>query len=142
MRVGFTGTREGCTPAQGGALARLICDMPITEFHHGCCLGADTEAVTHVTYHHVGVQVTAHPCSLRAFFSQRAYRLSNAFCDVKPPLDRNHDIVDACEVLIACPKESAEVLRSGTWATVRYARKKGLRVVLILPDGNGPEPTI
>lgn len=55
--------------------------------------------------------------------------------DPLPPLERNHRIVDACDVLIACPKDAQEQLRSGTWATVRYARKQGKRVIVITPDG-------
>lgn len=57
------------------------------------------------------------------------------FIPIKPPLVRNHDIVDSTELLIACPKEQVEVLRSGTWATIRYARKKEITVWLIDPEG-------
>ncbi len=53
----------------------------------------------------------------------------------KPYLERNRDIVDASEVLIACPSTREEVMRSGTWATVRYARKKGMKITLIFRDG-------
>jgi predicted Rossmann fold nucleotide-binding protein DprA/Smf involved in DNA uptake len=53
----------------------------------------------------------------------------------KAPLDRNRDIVDAAAVLIAAPKEMTETLRSGTWATVRYARKQGKQVWIVWPDG-------
>ena len=47
-------------------------------------------------------------------------------------------LVDACEVLLATPK-GPEKLRSGTWATVRYARKVGKRIVIIEPDGKQVE---
>jgi len=57
----------------------------------------------------------------------------------KPYLERNHNIVDESELLIACPKSKEEELRSGTWATVRYARKKGVRIILIYPDGSVSE---
>jgi predicted Rossmann fold nucleotide-binding protein DprA/Smf involved in DNA uptake len=50
-------------------------------------------------------------------------------------LERNHDIVDASEVLVAIPKETEEVLRSGTWATIRYAHKLRRRVMIIYPNG-------
>jgi hypothetical protein len=39
------------------------------------------------------------------------------------PLKRNPLIVQASNRFIATPKEQHEVLRSGTWATIRYARK-------------------
>ena len=50
-------------------------------------------------------------------------------------LDRNHDIVDAADVLIAAPSGTTEKRRSGTWATVRYARKLGRTICVVLPDG-------
>jgi hypothetical protein len=37
--------------------------------------------------------------------------------------------------LIAAPAEPEEQLLSGTWSTVRFARKLGKPVFLILPDG-------
>jgi predicted Rossmann fold nucleotide-binding protein DprA/Smf involved in DNA uptake len=37
--------------------------------------------------------------------------------------------------MIATPHSYVEIGRSGTWATVRYARKAGKPIYLILPDG-------
>jgi hypothetical protein len=54
----------------------------------------------------------------------------------KPYLVRNHEIVDDSQVLIAAPKEFTEQLRSGTWATIRYARKIGRTVRIVFPDGS------
>jgi hypothetical protein len=53
-------------------------------------------------------------------------------------LRRNHDIVDCCDILIAMPCENKEVLRSGVWATIRYAKKTGKIVFIIYPE-NGVE---
>ena len=50
-------------------------------------------------------------------------------------LERNRDIVDACDILIACPRTLKEELRSGTWATVRYARKVGKPVAILWNNG-------
>jgi hypothetical protein len=50
---------------------------------------------------------------------------------VKPPFERNEDIADMCDILIAAPKAATEVLRSGTWATIRHARRIGRQVVLL-----------
>jgi hypothetical protein len=35
---------------------------------------------------------------------------------------------------LACPRGYTEELRSGTWATIRYARKTGVPYVIIFPD--------
>jgi len=53
----------------------------------------------------------------------------------KPYLARNQDIVDETEVLIAVPAQKKEIVRSGTWATIRRARKAGRLIYFIFPDG-------
>jgi len=50
-------------------------------------------------------------------------------------LVRNQDIVNECDVLVATPKENNEVLRSGTWATIRRATKAKKPVLIVNPDG-------
>lgn len=57
--------------------------------------------------------------------------------DIKEPLDRNKDIVDACPVLIAAPSDRVEKKRgSGTWATIRYARDVAhVPIRYVWPDG-------
>ena len=65
-------------------------------------------------------------------FVQHQPRHVGRGCHPKPYLDRNRDIVDACEVLLATP-DGPERLRSGTWSTVRYARKIGKPVEVRLP---------
>ena len=45
---------------------------------------------------------------------------------------------DETDMLVACPKGPEEV-RSGTWSTVRFARKRGKRIVIIMPDGTVTE---
>ena len=53
--------------------------------------------------------------------------------ELKPQdyLVRNMNIVNQSDVLIAAPKEEVEVLRSGTWSTIRKARNKGLQVIIL-----------
>jgi hypothetical protein len=120
MIVGFTGTIEGMSERQLTALrVHLMAVEPNSEFHHGDCLGADEEA--HEIAHELGFLIVIHPPLNK---SKRAF-CTRAFQVLKPKqyLERNHDIVDACQVLFAAPKTDEEELRSGTWATVRYARK-------------------
>jgi len=57
------------------------------------------------------------------------------FREPKPPLVRNRDIVDECDLLVACPGSDHEELRSGTWACIRYARKVKRKTIIIWPDG-------
>jgi predicted Rossmann fold nucleotide-binding protein DprA/Smf involved in DNA uptake len=53
----------------------------------------------------------------------------------RPYLVRNRDIVDVCNLLLATPGGTVEQLRSGTWATIRYARRIGRPVWIVFPNG-------
>jgi len=53
----------------------------------------------------------------------------------KPYLVRNRDIVEETELLIAAPANAIEHLQSGTWSTVRCARRSGRPISIIRPDG-------
>lgn len=44
---------------------------------------------------------------------------------------RNDEIVRLADILTAFPKTDREEVRSGTWATVRRGRRKGIRVEII-----------
>lgn len=54
----------------------------------------------------------------------------------KEYIKRDKDIVDTSDILIATPRFMYEELRSGTWATVRYAEKKNKPIVIIWPNGD------
>lgn len=116
MIVGVTGTRAGCTTLQKRLLTQWMPE--ITELHHGDCIGVDAEA--HALALRYEIPIVIHPPT------NPTYR---AWCEgailvhpEKPYLVRDHDIVDICELLLGVPK-GPEKLRSGTWATIRYARK-------------------
>jgi hypothetical protein len=119
MKIGFTGTKEALTQYQKDTLTELIKELSPTEAHHGDCIGADSffDSVCK----DLGIKRVIHPPEVDRY---------RAFCDgeeilpEKAYLKRNHDIVDAVDMMLATPKDS-EVLRSGTWATVRYSKKKG-----------------
>jgi hypothetical protein len=120
IHIGFTGTRDGMTAAQMETFQRFIvsCDDDIV-FHHGDCVGADYEAHKIFTCLRPEAKVVVHPPTLSVL---RAH-CTGQVLPAKSFLDRNKDIVDACSMLIAAPK-GPEVMRSGTWSTIRYARKK------------------
>lgn len=128
-RFGFTGTQRGMTMAQKYALRNLLTNGE-GEFHHGDCIGSDAEAHGIATC--LGYCCVIHPPTNS---SKRAWCNAWVMRPMMPYLKRNHNIVDETAALIATPGEFEEQLRSGTWATVRYARKLGRKVFLILPDG-------
>jgi hypothetical protein len=46
---------------------------------------------------------------------------------------RNQDIVNESNKVYAAPYQAKEILRSGTWATVRYAKRKIKGATVIHP---------
>ena len=127
--VGFTGTADPTTVAQREAFHDWLQGQEPGEFHHGDCVNADADAGTIAFI--LGWTVVLHPPSNE---SKRAFSSFHYAMPAKPYLDRNHDIVDATKILCAMPK-GREELRSGTWATVRYARKLKRPVVFFWPNG-------
>jgi hypothetical protein len=135
VKIGFTGTQRGMTDPQKRAFRSLIVaalDEGKSEFHHGCCIGADTDA--HKIAADLKIKIIAHPPIVKT--KQTLDLLADEFRPPAPYLDRNHAIVDQTEFLIATPGENNEVIRSGTWATVRYAIKQNRDVIIIFPDGS------
>ena len=61
------------------------------------------------------------------------YSDGNEILPEKEYIERNHDVVDTCDLLIAMPNTELEVVRSGTWATIRYARKLKKVIVILEP---------
>jgi hypothetical protein len=129
MRVGFTGTQRGMTNAQLATFRSLVRGWR-GEFHHGDCVGADEQA--HAFAAEVGLKTVCHPPINE---SKRAFTRNDVTLEPKEYLDRNKDIVRDTEILVATPGEFEEQLRSGTWSTVRYARRMGRGIWIVPPDG-------
>lgn len=137
-KLGFTGTQDGMTDIQ----AQIVFDEMmlyeqdpedgVTQAHHGCCVGADAQFDDMLAYMPKSCIVHGHPPLIT---TKMATGLS---CDVMhPPLDclvRNRAIVEAVDTLFAAP-HGEEEQRSGTWSTVRYARRKGINIRIIMPNG-------
>lgn len=132
VHVGFTGSRHGMTTDQDRTVRALLEDLQehhrAEVFHHGDCTGADDQAAT--LAHELGYWVVAHPPTNRRV---RAYGYYDELVRPAPYLARNREIVDACHRVIACPASTVEQQRSGTWATVRYARTRGVRLAVLGP---------
>jgi hypothetical protein len=136
MKVGFTGTRKETSCDQHSALCRFVQTFTnVTEWHHGACVGADAESVGVAWAHAKTARRIAHPPSKVGLVSREALDLSDVVLPPLPYLERNHAIVEAADILIACPKGPEQWQGSGTWATVRYARKLKKPIVIIWPDG-------
>jgi hypothetical protein len=131
-RTGFTATREGLTTPQVRGLAGVMAALDCV-WHHGDCIGGD--AASHVLALALRLPVELHPAAvpphLRAFC-----RGATVVHPVKPPLERNTDIVTITSRLVACPSGMVEEERSGTWSTVRKARARRKLVTIVWPDGS------
>ena len=131
MIIGFTGTRLGLSLSQEIVLRQLLSEHQ-GEFHHGGCVGADTDA--HNIAGKLGFKIIVHPPTNTSKFTEK-YEYEATFLPAKDYLERNQDIVDASDILFATPDSEYEKTRSGTWATIRNARKKGMKYYVITPTG-------
>jgi hypothetical protein len=131
--IGFSGSRDGMTADQANTVGRLLDGFRPEEVHHGDCVGADTQFHL-LTVWQTDSRIVIHPPSNPRF---------RAWCESpdgtepwaeKPYHDRNRDIVDECDLLIAAPK-SIKDTRGGTWYTFRYANERNRWVILVHPDG-------
>ena len=131
-KIGFTGTRHGMTVDQQDAFYLMFESTfdKAKEFHHGDCNGSDEEAHK-ICRTGLNVKVVIHPPSYNKF---RANCKGDIVLQPQPYIDRNHNIVDATDVLVATP-DTPEKLHSGTWATIRYARKQNKDIYIIKPSG-------
>ena len=128
--LGFTGTQAGMTDMQRRELRAYVEELcnkfRAVEFHHGDCVGADEEA--HYLLLNLVSRMVVHPGPetwKRAHCRGGECRQSKGF------RERNQDIVDTCHVLIAAPRSLKEELRSGTWMTVRMARRAKKPIVIL-----------
>ena len=140
MKIGFTGTRKGMTDIQKKTLIHELAGYKdwikkLKEHHNGMCKGSDKEFY-YILRKELGYsgKVIFHPSNLKG-------TTFNLFCHgqdmillEKPSLERNHDIVNSVKVMFATP-DGQERVRSGTWATIRYAKKKKVETYIIYPDG-------
>lgn len=140
--VAFTGSRSGMTPEQRGGLLVVLRELRAygaNVFRHGCCIGSDRQA--HDVAKMLNYEIHGYPGDPGQF--RWAQQHQEEFELINEPmyyLDRNRQMVNESDVLVATP-ESHEVIRSGTWATIRYARKdKKKRLIIVDRAGNYGEP--
>lgn len=133
MKIGVTGSRSTPTAVQRENL--LLALLTAQEVHHGCCVGAD--ALAHDICRERAIDVVVYPPDDHKHVYAMGLKADRLMPE-KPYLLRNRDIVDSVDRLIAVPS-APERLRSGTWATVRFARNLGKQVTILWPDGSVTE---
>ncbi len=130
---GFTGTRDVWTRPQVDAVREALLMLDVWGYRwmqNGDCLGSDWKAAR--IWQMMGRSVWLRPPTNDAY---RAFIEAQMESEPRPYLDRNRDIVDHSELLLATPKEMTEQPKGGTWFTVRYARRQRRPIMIVLPDG-------
>lgn len=134
IKFGFTGSRQGMTDIQKQSFSCVI--FPYAKYNelvfiHGDCIGCDKDAHD-IVRGYKDSYIIIHPPINKKY---RAYCDGDIILESKDYIPRNHDIVYDSDIIIACPNTLLESLRSGTWATVRHARKLKKKIIIIYPDG-------
>jgi hypothetical protein len=126
IKIGFTGNRYGLRPDQKIQIEALLDKYNHITVSHGDCVGSDTDfhqLCISYKYTHPEKTITVHiypPDNPRL----RGFNKGDVVMPEKPYLDRNMDIIKNSDLLIACPVDkNKEEQRSGTWSTIRQARK-------------------
>ena len=127
--IGFTGTQAGVSPERIEKFRAFMADAADkgwVVFRHGDCIGADAQA--HKVARSLKYYIIGH---LPEYDGKRAFCHFDETWIPKPYMVRNQDIVDNSQILVALPKDpDHEELRSGTWSTIRKARKAGKKVFI------------
>lgn len=137
IKIGFTGTRNGLNLEQKDKIKCFLndidSDIEVIEVSHGDCIGADTDFHEIITQYKKDrsnkvIKIVIHPPDNSVL---RKFNQGDEVMPTLPYLERNDRIVETCDILIGCPLDkNNEELRSGTWSTIRKARKKGIHVYL------------
>lgn len=136
MKIAFTGTREGMNEYQLEQLEKILTENRsfIVYGGHGNCIGAD------VQFHKAFRRILDRNTYLAVFpsTSKRTRapdpRDASYIDDPESPTTRDHTIVISAGpggTLIAAPLDDNETAKSGTWLTVRYARKRKIKVIIL-----------
>lgn len=133
-RIGFTGNRYGLNSNQKEEIKKILNSFTSIIISHGDCVGADTD------FHKLCMDYRKeHPDKTMIIHiyppdnaSLRAFNDGDVVFPTKPYLKRNMDILKNSSILIACPVDkNKEQLRSGTWSTMRKARKRQMVIHLL-----------
>ena len=134
IRIGFTGNRYGLNQEQKEKILMILDKYDDIIVSHGDCVGSDTDfhniCINYKeTYPTKKIIITIFPPSNSTL---RAFNKGDLLMKKKPYLQRNLDIIKNSNILIACPiNKNKEELRSGTWSTIRQAKKQNITVHIL-----------
>lgn len=140
LQLAISGTRYQIPSWQAEGAIALMERLRPSAVHHGCCTGADEVLGLAACEFGSAPTIVGHPAKGVPFW----FRSTKVPCDFLqpelPPLERNKVMVAACHVLIACPSTSDPNARSGTWATIRAAKKllgRSMHLIAVFPPEHG-----
>ena len=116
-------------------------DFAVT-MHNGECVGADKEFFN--IFHDIRKKVNLIldcPLAMYTVGHIPVDDKDRAYCNfefVREPytyMIRNQHIVDESDVLLAASYTMEEAKYGGTWATIRKARRKKMKIIILFPDG-------
>ncbi len=135
LKIGFTGNRYGLTLYQKEQIISILNNSGDNIIlSHGDCVGSDTD------FHNLCLEyknlylnkkiiIHIHPPDNSKL---RGFNKGDLIMPEAPYLTRNLNILKNSHILIACPTDkNNEVLRSGTWSTIRQAKKLNLPIFIL-----------
>lgn len=134
--IGFTGTQLGMSSVQRETVRYWLAKLGGVNFRYGMCVGADdeaAEAARALGYHLIGYPGPD--------LGRRGAVVPDELChdivrsERNPFLARDARIAFDSGIVIAAPAQFHEVRRSGTWTTIRRARKYGRELIYAWRDG-------
>ena len=131
MTLGFTGSRKGMTLAQADGVAKFLKEYQPLAVHHGDCLGSDEEFHDMVRELLPITQIIIHPPISNRL---RAFCKGDVVMEPKPYLERDMDIVQSAQWVIATPANMIAGT-GGTWYTIRYADREKVNHTIFYPNG-------
>lgn len=133
ITIGFTGTRKGLRIDQIDSIIKVFDKYTNIIAIHGDCVGADTD------FHRICLKYRIeHPdkkLTINIFppidNKLRKFNIGDYVHEPADYLDRNMSIIKASDIIIACPLDKQmQELRSGTWFTIRQARKRKMQLLI------------
>lgn len=137
IKIGFTGNRNGLNNIQKEEIHIILDKYDDIIVSHGDCIGADSDfhklCIEYRNEHNSNKQknliIHIYPPNKSIL---RGFNKGDILMTEKPYLERNLDIINNSDIIIACPiDKTKEELRSGTWSTIRQAKKLNKDVYIL-----------